>query len=45
MESWVRTLVDIMSRSLNSNGLPIPMDKSYCTEWAKDLNIPRVGTR
>ena len=43
MESWVRTLVDIMSRSLDSNGLPIPMDKSYCTEWAKDLNIPRGG--
>lgn len=43
MESWVRSLIDIMKRSLDSNGLPIPMDKSYCTEWAKDLNIPRGG--
>ncbi|MGC9153422.1 MAG: heterodisulfide reductase-related iron-sulfur binding cluster [Vulcanisaeta sp.] len=43
MESWVRSLVDIMKRSLDSNGLPIPMDKSYCTEWAKDMGIPRGG--
>lgn len=43
MESWVRSLIDIMRRSLDSNGLPIPMDKSYCSEWAKDLNIPRGG--
>ncbi|ADY00762.1 Fe-S oxidoreductase [Vulcanisaeta moutnovskia 768-28] len=43
MESWAKSLIDIMKRSLNSNGLPIPMDKSYCTEWASGLGIPRGG--
>ena len=43
MESWVKSLVEIMRGSLNSNGLPIPMDKAYCSEWAKDLNIPKGG--
>ncbi|GGI77023.1 (Fe-S)-binding protein [Vulcanisaeta souniana] len=44
MESWVKSLIEIMKGSLNSNGLPIPMDKAYCSEWAKDLNIPRGGS-
>lgn len=43
MESWVKSLVDGMRANLNHNGLPIPMDKAYCTEWAKGLNIPRGG--
>jgi Fe-S oxidoreductase len=43
MESWVRALIDIVRRSLETNSLPIPMDKSNCTEWARELNIPRGG--
>ncbi|WP_069808039.1 (Fe-S)-binding protein [Vulcanisaeta thermophila] len=43
MESWVKTLVSIIQGSLGSNGLPIPMDKSLCTQWAGELNVPKGG--
>jgi Fe-S oxidoreductase len=43
MESWIKSLMDIMRKSLDANGLPIPMDKSNCTEWARELGIPKGG--
>ncbi|MFB6470275.1 MAG: heterodisulfide reductase-related iron-sulfur binding cluster [Vulcanisaeta sp. AZ3] len=42
-ESWIKALIDTMKRNLDSSGLPIPMAKSYCTEWARDTGISKGG--
>ncbi len=43
MEDWLRGLRAIMIRSLNYNRLPIPAERSICSEWANGLNIPEAG--
>ncbi|WP_243665950.1 hypothetical protein [Vulcanisaeta sp. JCM 16159] len=40
MESWVKSLIEIMRGSLNANGLPIPMDKPTAVSGQRTLTYP-----
>ncbi len=39
----VRDIADIIRKSLEERGVPLPIDKKACVEWAKGLEIPKGG--